>query len=183
MKTTTETPWGPSQSSREIAPGIIRHDTAAHGGYYLSPERVASMPKPLRDFKPWAGPNWYEEDCDWSIVALAFPQFFPDDSIPVARATLKHYKPELFEQMSAEMVTRGEGKFWFTIHYADRELARELNDPVLGVLQAASKEEAEALAGKDGDILSRAQPCASLWAVRMKDSLDTPSRSTNSNLR
>ncbi|HEX4609801.1 MAG TPA: hypothetical protein VH092_16500, partial [Urbifossiella sp.] len=50
-----ETPWGASQSSREIAPGIIRYDTASHGGYYVSPERMLTMPKPLRDFKPWAG--------------------------------------------------------------------------------------------------------------------------------
>jgi hypothetical protein len=59
------------------------------------------MPKPLRDFKPWAGPNWYEEDCDWSIVALAFPQFFPEDAVSAALETLKRYKPDLFEQVAA----------------------------------------------------------------------------------
>jgi hypothetical protein len=70
---------------------------------HLPPERVAEMPKPLREFKPWAGPNWYEEDCDWCVVALAFPQFFPDEAIPAALATLKHYKPELYEQVVAEV--------------------------------------------------------------------------------
>jgi hypothetical protein len=103
---TIETPWGPSQTSREIAPGIVRYDTASHGGYYVSPARVASMPKPLRDFQPWAGPNWYEEDCDWCIVTLAFPQFFPDDAFPVALATLKRYKPKLFDEVAA-MLERG----------------------------------------------------------------------------
>ena len=53
----------------------------SHGGYYVSPARVASMPEPLREFKPWAGDNWYEEDCDWCIVALAFPQFFPQQYV------------------------------------------------------------------------------------------------------
>jgi hypothetical protein len=96
-----ETPWGPSQSSREIALGIIRYDTASHGGYYVSPERILQMPKPLREFKPFAGANWYEEDCDWAIVALAFPQFFPADWIQDALATLKNYKPELHEQVAA----------------------------------------------------------------------------------
>jgi len=103
-----QTPWGPAQSSEEIAPGIIRYDTASHGGYYVSPARVASMPKPLRDFKPWAGANWYEEDCDWSIVALAFPQFFPHDAIAAALATLKNYKPELFQEVAA--VREGQGR-------------------------------------------------------------------------
>lgn len=98
---TTETPWGAAQTTCEIAPGIVRYDTASHGGYYLSPERVASMPKPLRDFQPWAGPNWYEEDCDWCIVALAFPQLFPDDYQGAALETLKHYKPEMYEEVSA----------------------------------------------------------------------------------
>jgi len=106
---TTETPWGLSQSSREIAPGIVRYETASHGGYYLSPARVASMPKPLRNFMPFAGSNWYEEDCDWSIVALAFPQFFPADAVPAALATLRNYRLELFKEVSAMMESKQEG--------------------------------------------------------------------------
>jgi uncharacterized protein DUF7007 len=106
----TETPWGPSQSSREIAPGIVRYDTASHGGYYVSPARVASMPKPLRDFKPFAGSCWYEEDVDWCVVALAFPQFWPADAIPAALATLRNYRPELFKEVSAMMAGTASGR-------------------------------------------------------------------------
>lgn len=97
MTQTIETPWGPSQTSEEIAPGIVRHNTASHGGYYLSPERVAEMPMALRSFKPFAGSNWYEEDCDWAVVALAFPQFFPLVKRE-ALATLKHFQPEVHKQ-------------------------------------------------------------------------------------
>ena len=96
-----ETPWGRADSSEEIAPGIVLHSTPSHGGYYVSPERVATMPKPLREFKPFAGANWYEEDCDWAIVALAFPQFFPRDAIPAALATLEHFQLALFAEVSA----------------------------------------------------------------------------------
>jgi hypothetical protein len=85
----------------EIAPGITLYSTASHGGCHLSPARIASMPKSLRKFQTWAGPGWYEEDCDWSVVALAFPQFFPADAIPAALARLKRYKPELYEQVVA----------------------------------------------------------------------------------
>lgn len=95
------TPWGMSDSAQPIADGLVFYSTPSHGGYYISPARVASMPKPLRDFQPWAGPNWYEEDCDWCTVALAFPQFFPDEAIPVALATLKRYQPALFDEVAA----------------------------------------------------------------------------------
>ena len=103
----TVTPWGPSQSSTEIAPGITFHSTASHGGYELSPARVASMPKPLREFQPWAGPGYYEEDCDWSLVALSFPQFFPEDAREAAMRTLERYKPEVYREFVA--VTAGRG--------------------------------------------------------------------------
>lgn len=106
MSTSIATPWGHPDTVKEIAPGIIRYDTPSHGGYYVSPERVLTMPKPLREFKPFAGPNWYEEDCDWAIVALAFPQFFPDDQ-GSAYATLKAWKPELYDQL---MAMRTEGR-------------------------------------------------------------------------
>jgi hypothetical protein len=142
-----------------MAPGIVCYSTPSHGGYWLSPERVAEMPKPLREFKPFAGPNFYEEDADWSIVALAFPQLFPADAIPAALATLKHYKPELYAQV--------EGKSRWGIYYADKEMAQETGDPHLGTVLAGSKEEAETLAQKDGEIVRRAVPCASLWACQI----------------
>jgi hypothetical protein len=108
-----ETPWGPSQTIREIAPGITLYTTASHGGYYLSPERVAVMPKPLRDFKPFtSGPGpgkWYEEDCDWAVIAVAFPQFFPADASTTALSTLKGYMSEVYEQMMAMREAGGRG--------------------------------------------------------------------------
>jgi hypothetical protein len=99
-----------AQFSREIAPGIIRYDTACHGGYYLAPARVASMPKPLREFNPWAGPNWYEENCDRSVVALAFPQFFPPEDLPLALATLRNYRPDVYDEYMAAEAERAGGR-------------------------------------------------------------------------
>ena len=102
-----ETPWGFPDTLKEIAPGIVLYSTPSHGGYWLSPARVAAMPKPLRDFQPFTGANWYEEDADWSIVALAFPKLFPEDAIPAALETIKHYKPELYEQIMAAGIGQG----------------------------------------------------------------------------
>jgi hypothetical protein len=34
------------------------------------------MPEPYRAVPTFAGGNWYEEDCDWALVALSFPELF-----------------------------------------------------------------------------------------------------------
>ena len=78
------TPWGQAQQTKTIAPGIVRVNTASHGGYLLDEEALARMPAALRAIGPWAGRGAYEEDCDWSIVALAFPQHFPEPAILAA---------------------------------------------------------------------------------------------------
>ena len=69
------------------------------------------MPKPLRDFVPFGGPQsgpgrWFEEDCDWSVVCLAFPQYFPEDAQAAARKTLEQYKPELYAQLEPDTTLR-----------------------------------------------------------------------------
>jgi hypothetical protein len=91
-----ETPWGPSQSSQEFAPGITLYHTASHGGFHLSPARVAAMPKALRECPTWAGTNWYEEDLDWSMVVVAFPQFFQPEVIPSAHTTMQSAHPKAY---------------------------------------------------------------------------------------
>jgi len=70
------TPWGASQEQKQIAKGITRYSTASHGGYHVSADRLAQMPDCIRAIKPWAGTGWYEEDCDWALVVLAFPELF-----------------------------------------------------------------------------------------------------------
>ena len=103
-KQPVESPWGASDHVTEIAPGIISVSTPSHGGIWLSPERIAEMPQPLQDFVPFGGPQkgpgrWFEEDVDWSIVCLAFPQFFTEDDLRQAHSTLKGYKPHIYREL------------------------------------------------------------------------------------
>jgi len=56
----------------------------------------------------------------------------------------------------------------YDLHYESRELARELGDPLLGTVEAASPEEAVRKAEHDPQIGRRAMPCATLWAVRVR---------------
>lgn len=77
----TMTPWGPSQESRQIAPGITFHSTAGHGGIHLDRQHQAAFRKLFPEFKPFAGAPWYEEDCDYAVIVLAFPEHFRHESI------------------------------------------------------------------------------------------------------
>lgn len=74
----TETPWGPSQSEREHAPGIVFFSTASHGGYRLSAERYADFCK-IPHFANWS--PWLEEDCDACLVYLRWPELATNEQI------------------------------------------------------------------------------------------------------
>ncbi len=84
-------PWGPVQHQRIIAPGITQVSTAGHGGILLSPERQNAMPAALRRLHAS-----YEEDCEWALVALAFP-----DEFEAHYASLPWYQGDILESAKA----------------------------------------------------------------------------------
>lgn len=92
------TPWGQPHGHISVAPGIDCYDTPSHGGFHLSPDRVAEMPAMLREHKTLAGDGWYEEDCDWVFVVLSFPQHFDANHVEAARKSLKTYKPDIYSE-------------------------------------------------------------------------------------
>lgn len=93
-------PWGTIQECREIAPGILSVSTAGHGGIKLDRRRNAAMPAPYRR----AG-GWYEEDCEWCLVAITFPAELlgqggdPTEALAEALAVVKNVFPD--EYMAA----------------------------------------------------------------------------------
>ena len=89
------TPWGKVQDVNVLAPGIVNVSTASHGGIWLSPEKRKAMPNKRK--------AWYEEDCEWSLVALAFPEYFELEQ-PVAEQTAKNYFPEDYEKLTGKPV-------------------------------------------------------------------------------
>jgi hypothetical protein len=48
------------------------------------------------DFQSYAGHGFLEEDCDWAIAALAFPDFFTDHEIFCAFEAMKSYQPAVY---------------------------------------------------------------------------------------
>lgn len=75
-----KTPWGEWTLIREIIPGVWRVSTATHGGYWLTPGRLAEMPAVLREGIDSERPfnmtevraGWFEEDDDADRVVLTF---------------------------------------------------------------------------------------------------------------
>ena len=85
----TSTPWGPPQTTREIAPGICFYSTASHGGYSLALDRFATFRQFFPDYKLWAGDQWFEEDCDAALVTITFGQEFSDQAVFFAEQSIR----------------------------------------------------------------------------------------------
>lgn len=104
---TIRTPWGEPDVVDELAEGITWYETPSHGGYRLSDKRVKELPSHLRAHKPFAGYGWYEEDVDWCIVALGFPDVYcarlsqdeRERKLAIAQSTFDQWiKPKLKER-------------------------------------------------------------------------------------
>ena len=81
------TPWGMSDHVENVGGGILRVDTPSHGGYFVPPELYASMPALLQGSNSYGGGTWFEQDCEWAIVALAFPELFSIKNLKAAAKT------------------------------------------------------------------------------------------------
>ena len=90
-----KTPWGMSDSQKEIGMGIICITTPSHGGYFVPNETQKLMKEEVRNVSTFAGRSnsgvWYEEDCDWALVCYSFPDLFPKEAYSHALNTIKHF--------------------------------------------------------------------------------------------
>lgn len=89
------TPWGPAETVRKIAPGIIIVSTASHGGAWLDEDRNLSVPSAWRQYAArWShgsGDQWYEEDGAILAVILTFPEYFPGEDLQKMRTMLNSH--------------------------------------------------------------------------------------------
>ncbi|AYD04838.1 hypothetical protein [Neorhizobium sp. NCHU2750] len=97
------TPWGSSQMAVIYAEGVVAHSTAGHGGFHLSADRNAKIHPPLRKGTPW-----YEEDCEWAIVALTFPDLFTAYERSLADKTFRNTWPDEWEAIQGAKLAEGE---------------------------------------------------------------------------
>lgn len=97
------TPWGPSQGATVFAKGVVCHSTAAHGGFHLSSDRNVKVDRRLR--RPG---GWYEEDAEWSVVALTFPHLFTSFERRSAEQTVKDSWPDAWEAIFETLLEPGQ---------------------------------------------------------------------------
>ena len=82
-------PWGLVQSERRIADGIAFVSTASHGGFWLNAERLAEFRQMFPTFRGYsAQPPWFEEDCDYIAVVIAFQDEFQPPDVQRANGLL-----------------------------------------------------------------------------------------------
>jgi hypothetical protein len=110
-----------------IAPGIRRVTTASHGGYRCTQAAQRRIETAFPGFVPWAGRGWYEEDCDWAVVALAHPDAFSVEAVYYAVQTiLRGAEGDYFAPVAAWLASEA-GTVVRTI--ADRYLAERSAAP------------------------------------------------------
>ncbi|RDL47802.1 hypothetical protein BLJAPNOD_05525 [Ensifer sp. M14] len=97
------TPWGGSQRAVVYAEGVVAHMTSGHGGFHLSTERNAKVHPLLRKDMPW-----YEEDCEWAIVAICFPDLFTTYERSMAEKTVRNTWPDAWEKIHGRALAEGE---------------------------------------------------------------------------
>jgi hypothetical protein len=86
----TETPWGPTQTKVEIAPGLVHVTTSRHGGFAVFDERWAALLAMFPTLVSFTGAGWLEEDCDWALAVLAWPDLFSPRVVYNACRTALH---------------------------------------------------------------------------------------------
>lgn len=94
---TLDTPWGRAQHYENLGQGIMSVSTSSHGGIFVPDEYLHNFTPAQRAFaRKWSGSeNWWEEDCAWSFVAVAFPDRFDPKSVDVARRIAASYADRL----------------------------------------------------------------------------------------
>lgn len=99
----TYTPWGVADHVVALNPErtVLRVGTPSHGGIGVHAS-VNIAPHLLRyainaeSTSPdeW---RWFEEDCNWALVALALPDLFTPEQRESAEATVRNWCPDAWE--------------------------------------------------------------------------------------
>jgi hypothetical protein len=133
LKTGSKTPWGKAQTVKTVIPGIISVTTAGHGGIKVAKALNDTIPVIARK-----ADGWYEEDCEWAIVALCFPVAFTC-SQKLAAATCKNYYPKAYTAITDKEVAPSESytmrKAAFEAETANKFVAKSAVNAGIGMVK------------------------------------------------
>lgn len=99
------TPWGPSQGATVFAEGVVCHSTAGHGGFHIAADPNAKVDSRIRNAN-----GWYEEDAEWAIVAITFPDLFTSFERRCADRSVKDSWPDEFEAITGTVLEPGQSR-------------------------------------------------------------------------
>ena len=88
------TPWGKADHVRDLGPGAMQVATPGHGGVKLSAARNRAVHESVR-----SNDGWYEEDCEFHVVAFAHPDL-EFESPEAAAAGMKSWFPDQYEAIT-----------------------------------------------------------------------------------
>lgn len=93
MEFTRNTPWGHADTVKTVGDQGIRFvSTPSHGGIFVPDMLMAKMPEALKGSNSYSGcGQWFEEDVEWAIPVLAFPEQFPKADCKAAVETIGFY--------------------------------------------------------------------------------------------
>lgn len=97
------TPWGVADHATEYGPGVISYSTPGHGGFKLERAQNAKVDPELR-----REGGWYEEDQDWCLVAVSFPELFSARERRHADNTFRNWMPDQYESFHGVVLQEGQ---------------------------------------------------------------------------
>ncbi len=137
-------PWGVVEFEEKLAEGIYIVSTPGHGGVKLDKARNAQVHPAWRQ-----SGGWYEEDCEWAIPALTFPDeiFIETESQATAHKAGKDWFPDEYTKVTGIEVSVEES---FTLQ--QRAFKLKTMDKFIGVAAFGTWEKSVPI-GKVGVVL------------------------------
>ena len=88
-----QSPWGRIDSARDYGDGIVQVTTGSHGGFRVRADLNEQIPLSWQyvTHGQLGRHGWYEEDCDWSIVAVTFTDRFDMETWKSAMRTFHQW--------------------------------------------------------------------------------------------
>jgi len=156
----SRSPWGVVDEASSRAVGITDVGTPGHGGVKLSAERNRAV------HPAWRRPGgWYEEDCEWAIVAMTFPECYSPEHAAFAKQTARSYFPDAYEVVTGERIKPGESY----VRDQDTFFAEHADDWVTTSALAVDPGTVERIVRDDGvtgglRLMPAEQPMVKVWA-------------------
>ena len=166
-------PWGTIDHVSHWDVGITNVGTSGHGGVKLSPGRNRAV------HEAWRRPGgWYEEDCEWAIVAVTFPECYSPEHAALGKQMARDWFPDEYETVTGEQIKPGESY----IRDKDEFATEHATDLVTTAALVAAPGTVERIVRDDGvtgglRLVSAEQQMVKVWArIGGRDSTSRQSR-------